>query len=134
MNYDDIINLPHYEPKNHKRMSIHERAAQFSPFAALTGYEDLIHETDRLTDKKIEIDESRKEQINFILVRINELIKNNPKVEITYFVPDVKKTGGKYITEILNIKRVDFVNKLIKSIDNKIINMDEIMDITIINL
>ena len=97
--YDDIINLPHYEPKYHPRMSKYKRSAQFAPFAALVGYDEQVQECSRLTDKRLKIDDELKEKINYKLNKINELIKNNPVVEITYFIPDVKKDGGKYITE-----------------------------------
>ena len=107
--YDDIINLPHYEPKYHPRMSKYKRSAQFAPFAALVGYDEQVQECSRLTDKRLEIDDELKEKINYKLNKINELIKNNPVVEITYFIPDVKKDGGKYITEKGNVKRIDYI-------------------------
>ena len=117
--YDDIINLPHYEPKYHPRMSKYKRSAQFAPFAALVGYDEQVQECSRLTDKRLEIDDELKEKINNKLNKINELIKNSPEVEITYFIPDEKKDGGKYITEIGNVKRIDYINRFIKLTDNK---------------
>lgn len=110
-NYEDIINLPHYEPKKHPRMSRYNRAAQFAPFAALTGYEEQVKEVARLTDKKIEIDDGLKEILSDKLNKINEVIKDNPKVEITYFVSDNKKNGGKYVSE------KEMLNELILLID-----------------
>ena len=95
-NYDDIINL-HYEPKNHKRMSIEARSAQFAPFSALTGYDTAIKETERLTDKKIEITEDLKQILNKKLQYILENNHINPIVTFTYFVKDKNKYGGKYI-------------------------------------
>ena len=129
--YDDIINLPHYEPKYHPRMSKYKRSAQFAPFAALVGYDEQVQECSRLTDKRLKIDDELKEKINYKLNKINELIKNNPVVEITYFIPDVKKDGGKYITEKGNVKRIDYINRFIKLTDNKKIILDDVIDIKI---
>ena len=129
--YDDIINLPHYEPKYHPRMSKYKRSAQFAPFAALVGYDEQVKECSRLTDERLEIDDELKEKINYKLNKINELIKNNPVVEITYFIPDVKKDGGKYITEKGNAKRIDYINRFIKFTDNKKIILDDVIDIKI---
>ena len=129
--YDDIINLPHYEPKYHPRMSKYKRSAQFAPFAALVGYDEQVQECSRLTDERLEIDDELKEKINYKLNKINELIKNNPVVEITYFIPDVKKDGGKYITEKGNVKRIDYINRFIKFTDNKKIILDDVIDIKI---
>lgn len=129
--YDDIINLPHYEPKYHPRMSKYKRSAQFAPFAALVGYDEQVQECSRLTDKRLEIDDELKEKINNKLNKINELIKNSPEVEITYFIPDEKKDGGKYITEIGNVKRIDYINRFIKLTDNKKIILDDLIDIKI---
>lgn len=129
--YDDIINLPHYEPKYHPRMSKYKRSAQFAPFAALVGYDEQVQECSRLTDKRLEIDDELKEKINNKLNKINELIKNSPEVEITYFIPDEKKDGGKYITVIGNVKRIDYINRFIKLTDNKKIILDDVIDIII---
>lgn len=129
--YDDIINLPHYEPKYHPRMSKYKRSAQFAPFAALVGYDEQVQECSRLTDKRLEIDDELKEKINNKLNKINELIKNSPEVEITYFIPDEKKDGGKYITEIGKVKRIDYINRFIKFTDNKKIILDDVIDIKI---
>ena len=129
--YDDIINIPHYEPKYHPRMSKYKRSAQFAPFAALVGYDEQVQECSRLTDKRLEIDDELKEKINNKLNKINELIKNSPEVEITYFIPDEKKDGGKYITEIGNVKRIDYINRFIKLTDNKKIILDDVIDIII---
>ena len=129
--YDDIINLPHYEPKSHPRMSKYKRSAQFAPFAALVGYDEQVKECSRLTDERLEIDDELKEKINYKLNKINELIKNNPEVEITYPIPDVKKDGGKYSTEKGNVKRIDYIIRFIKFTDNKKIILDDVIDIKI---
>ncbi len=89
--YDDIINMPHHVSEIRPQMPIHDRAAQFSPFAALTGYEAAVNETGRLTDKKAELDEGEKESINERLNLILEHIDERPQISITYFVPDKKR-------------------------------------------
>ena len=129
--YDDIINLPHYEPKYHARMSMYKRSAQFAPFSALVGYDEQVKECSRITDKRLEIDDELKEKISNKLNKINEFIKEYPAVEITYFIPDDKKEGGKYVTEKVNVKRIDFINRFIKLTDNKKIVLDDVIDINI---
>lgn len=106
-NYDDIINLDHYEPKYHKRMSMKARAAQFAPFAALNGYGEEIHETERYTDIEIEISNEVKEKLDLNLKEIVDKIKENPKVELIYFIADKTKNGGEYKTLISNVKKID---------------------------
>ena len=110
--YKDIINLPHHVSKNHQRMSLNNRSAQFAPFSALTGYSEKIKETARITDKKIELDEGLKTVINNRLQIIKENIKSVPQVTITYFIKDQRKSGGSYKTIITNIKKIDEVNKI----------------------
>lgn len=129
-NYEDIINLPHYEPKNHPRMSNYNRAAQFAPFAALTGYEEQVKETARLTDKKVEIDEGLRNLINSKLQIIDRNIKSRPEVTITYFVKDKKKNGGCYVTITDNVKKVDSIEKIIVLSDNTKIAMKDILTIS----
>ena len=94
--YDDVINRQHPTSKKHPRMSNMNRAAQFAPFAALTGYEESIEESARLTDRKIELSEYEIEELNTRLYFIKEHIKDRPKVTITYFQPDGRKDGGAY--------------------------------------
>lgn len=109
--YSDIINLPHYELKNHPRMPVYMRAAQFSPFAALTGYDSAIKETGRLTDKKIILAPYEKSIIDSRLhIIIDKHIFNTP-MEITYFEADTLKDGGKYLTVKDCIKKVDTQTK-----------------------
>lgn len=93
-NYNDIINLPHHESKKYKRMPTINRAAQFTPFAALTGYENAIEETGRLTTERKEIDEYLKAEINDKLSFLAHSLETAPKVSITYYVPDLRKDGG----------------------------------------
>ena len=129
--YDDIINLPHPEPKKHPRMPMENRAAQFSPFAALTGHNEAIKETERLTDSKIELEQDAIEEINRKLMWIKDNIKSRPQVVVTYFVPDYKKTGGKYITSTVNIVKVDEINLSITTADGLTIALHNILDIVI---
>ena len=96
-NYDDIINLKRPVSK-HPKMSLYQRSAQFAPFAALTGYEGQVKETARQTYKKIELDEEIKLKLDLKIQIIQEMLHNNPEIEITYYVPDKIKDGGKYET------------------------------------
>ena len=96
--YDDIIHLPHHTSSRHPRMSMADRAAQFSPFAALSGHEDAIRETARLTTERAELSESRKEELNEQLVWLREHPDARERVTVTYFRPDAKKAGGAYVT------------------------------------
>ena len=111
--YDDVIWQQHPTSKKHPRMSRMNRAAQFAPFAALTGYEESIEETARLTDRKIELCEDDIEDINIKLNFIKEHIKERPEVIVTYFQPDAKKDGGAYITVSGRVRRIDEVNRVV---------------------
>ncbi|MDE7400328.1 MAG: YolD-like family protein [Oscillospiraceae bacterium] len=128
-NYNDIIYLPHPEPKSHKRMTQRDRAAQFSPFAALTGYEDVVAETARLTDKRLELSEDRQTKINECLQAILEKISERPEVKITYFLPDKLKSGGGYTVKIGFVKWIDEVEKIVIFTDNFSIPIADIYDI-----
>lgn len=129
-NYEDIINLPHHTSKKHPRMSLEARSAQFAPFAALTGYDEVLIETARLTNERIEIDETIKVIIDSKLQIIKEHIKEMPLITFMYFVPDSKKDGGKYVTITGNVKKIDeYRNVLI--LENKAeIPINEIIDIS----
>ena len=129
--YDDIINLEHFESKNHKRMSTYQRAAQFSPFAALTGYDDLVKETTRITHDKIELSEYEKSLVNDKLIKIKNDIKSSPHVSITYFSKDKVKNGGLYNTIYGYVKSIDMVNRFIKLSNDSIIYIDDIYNIEI---
>ena len=107
LKYSDIINLPHHVSSKHPHLSREQKAAQFAPFAALTGFEDDISETARLTDKRIEIDDGLKEIISNKLNLIKLNIKNKPIVIITYFINDLKKSGGKYIDIEGMVKKIN---------------------------
>ena len=128
-NYEDIINLPHHTSKKYPRMSLEVRSAQFAPFAALTGYDEVLIETARLTNERIEIDETIKVIIDSKLQIIKEHIKEMPLITFMYFVPDSKKDGGKYVTITGNVKKIDEYRNVFV-LDNKMeIPIDEIIDI-----
>lgn len=127
--YDDIIDLPHHVSKSRPRMSIHDRAAQFSPFAALTGHGAAIKETERLTEHRIELDENQKSVINEKLQMIFEQVEKHPEVSITYFVPDQRKTGGKYITTEGRVMKVDGYHRTLIFEDQTLVPMADILDI-----
>ena len=105
--YDDIIRLPHPDSSKHPRMSLYDRAAQFSPFAALTGHSATIAETGWLTDQRAELDEYEMARVDSELQRLQELLPGRPTVSITYFVPDERKDGGSYQTVTGEVKRRD---------------------------
>ena len=128
--YDDIIDLPHHTSLKHPKMSIENRASQFAPFAALTGHKEAILETERITEDKIYIDESKKEEINNILLSIEN--KKDINICVKYFVKDKYKSGGKYIEKKGILKRIDKVNKYIIFKDNYKINILDIISITMI--
>lgn len=131
-NYENIINMEHHISQIHHRLSIEQRAAQFAPFAALTGYDDAIKEQARLTDKKIELDDESLFFLNMTLQEINVNIKKRPKVSITYFIKDAYKDGGRYETIEDNIKRIDDVNQIIL-LSNYKLYIKDILSISIIN-
>ena len=128
--YDDIINLPHHISKNHPQMDTLNRAAQFSPFAALTGYDDAIEETARLTDRRIDLDEVSKAILDEKLRIIMEQLGNKPEIEITYFQPDEKKSGGAYVSVSGIVKKIDYYKRLVLLQDGTRIKIEDISNIT----
>lgn len=127
-NYNDIINLKRPVSK-HPKMSLYQRSAQFAPFAALTGYEGQVKETARLTDKKIELDEEVKVMLDMKIQVIQEMLSNNPELEITYFISDSKKKGGRYDTIIDSIKKIDNYKQQFIMKNGLIIDIKEIINI-----
>lgn len=127
--YDDIINLPHHVSKTHPHMAIIDRAAQFSPFAALTGYDAAVKETARLTDRRIELDEYEKDALNEKLSLVAEQIEEHPKITITYFRPDDKKIGGAYVTVTGCMKKIDEYEGNICLTDGTKIVIEEMIEI-----
>ena len=110
-------------------MSEIERAAQFSPFAALTGYDAAIHETGRLTDERIDFGEETKAMLDMKQQYLNDIIADQPEITVTYFVPDEKKAGGEYVTVTGNLKRIEEYERMMILTNGKKIPMDEIADI-----
>ena len=128
--YNDIINLPHYVSKKHPQMSKEARSAQFAPFAALSGYEDAIKETAKLTDNKIELSDEMINIINDKLLFIEKNIQDKPLITITYFVPDKRKNGGEYISVTNSIKQIDLINNIIILTNKKKICINDIIRIS----
>ncbi len=127
--FDNIINLPHHVSKVRQPMSSWSRAAQFSPFAALTGYDAAVKETARLTTERIEFDEETKQKLDIRLNMIQSILDQQPEIEFTYFVPDERKTGGKYVTVSGQIRKIDSFQRRILLADGTIIPIEEIIDI-----
>ena len=127
--YDDIINMPHKDPKYHKRMSLYQRAAQFAPFAALVGYDSAITESNRLTDEKKIIDDDMLEILNEKLNFLNEHLSDKYEIIITYFVKDSKKDGGENVNKTGVLKRIDPVENCVIFNDNQVIFIDDIIEI-----
>ena len=129
--YDDIINLPHHVSTNHPRMSMHDRAAQFAPFAALVGYDDAVAETARLTENRPELDKQEQRAINERLAYIADHIHEQPEVRIKYFVPDDRKTGGAIIEVSGKIKKISATDGTIVMADGCTIYITNVIDISI---
>ena len=104
--YDDIIDLPHPVSQRHPQMPLADRAAQFSPFAALTGLDAALQETARLTDQRITLDEYEQAELDKTLQALREAAPQHPAVQITYFQPDTRKAGGQYVTSVGHVKRI----------------------------
>ena len=130
--YDDIINLPHHVSKKYPKMSLEQRAVQFAPFASLVGYSDSVKETARLTNRRIELDEEIKKMLDLKLQEIQN--HKNEVITFTYFIPDLKKDGGKYVNISGIIKKIDDYKQEIILDDNTKIPIKEIIDIQIQNL
>lgn len=129
--YDDIIDLPHRQSPTRPRMSRLNRAAQFAPFAALTGHDAAILETGRLTDVFIELDESRKAELDDKLRCIRENLHEKPEVTITYFRPDGKKEGGAYLSAAGVVRKIDEYEKIVIMEDQTVIAAGQIFEIEI---
>lgn len=129
--YDDILNLPHHRSKTHPHMSISDRAAQFAPFAALTGYGDAVRETARLTDEKMELDADALADLDETLGEIARRLPQSSKVRICYFSKDAKKAGGQYITETFVIKKIDPYAKKIVTENGESIPIEDIAELSL---
>lgn len=127
--YDDIINLPRHVSQKHVHMAVIDRAAQFSPFAALTGYEAAIKETARLTDERVELDEYSKDALRDRLQIIADRMEERPIIEITYYQPDPKKHGGAYVAAVGTAKKIDEYERIVVMSEGATIPIDEIVAI-----
>ena len=127
--YEDILHLPHHVSDTHPHMLVGDRAAQFSPFAALTGYDAAVLETARLTQERAELDESQKAVLNGKLLFIRDRLKEKPVVEITYFKEDEWKEGGCYLTVTGVVKKIDLYGSFLMLEDGTGIPIDEIFEI-----
>ena len=127
--YKDMIYMDRPISKKHTPMPLENRAAQFAPFAALTGYDDAVNETSRLTVNKIELSEEKKAELDLTLSNLNSVITTNTKASITYFVPDSLKAGGDYVTVNASIRKIDSVSRTIILMDRSVIAIDDIISI-----
>lgn len=127
--YDDIINLPRPVSSKHPPMPMSDRAAQFSPFAALTGYDEAVMETGRLTDRKRELNDEEIAALNQKLQFLSEHLKEHPTVTVTFFIPDAKKAGGSYATKTRRLKKIDTFERWIQLDDGAKIPIDNITSI-----
>lgn len=127
--YEDMLYLEPPVSKIHRKMSISERAAQFMPFAALTGYEDLIRESSRITQKRIELSETEIEELKNNLEILREHEKEKPMIKVMYFLHDLKKNGGSYQTVEKHLHRIDDIEKKIIFKDRTTIQFDDIISV-----
>lgn len=127
--YDDILHLPHPTSQRHPRMPIADRAAIFSPFAALTGHAAAIQETARLTDQRLELDEDTKAALDRKQQILEDCLAEQPEVTVTWFLPDERKAGGSYVTTVGRLKKTDHVERLMILTDGTRIPLDDILDI-----
>lgn len=129
--YDDIINLPHHVSSTRPRMPMIDRAAQFQPFRALTGYEDAVRETARLTDRRMELTEEEKARLDAALQRLMDSISSRPQVSVTWFQPDKRKAGGAYVTTTGRLKKIDNLEGVLILLGGERIVIEDILDIQI---
>ncbi len=127
--YDDIIHLPHHVSQNHPQMSLRDRAAQFAPFAALTGYESAVGETARLTAERRELDAQEAEELNRRLSELAARLQDRPEVTIEYFVPDERKSGGAYVTVTDWVRHISVPEKTLVMEDGTEIPLDEVVSL-----
>lgn len=127
--YDDIIALPHPVSVRHPRMPVHNRAAQFAPFAALTGYDAALRETARKTDRKMEPDESVKAVLDQKQQLLCRFAPEQPTVTVTYFIPDARKDGGTYVTHSGRFRSIDCIRRLLLLTDATAIPLDDILEL-----
>ena len=127
--YNEIMGLPHHVSKTRPQMPMSDRAAQFAPFAALTGYDAAIKETGRLTDERIELDVEVLSALDMKYQLLMEALDEAPEVTITYFQPDERKAGGKYVSAVGAVKKIDDFERRITMLDGTRIPMDDVLSI-----
>ena len=127
--YNEIMGLPHHVSKTRPQMPMSDRAAQFAPFAALTGYDAAIKETGRLTDERIELDVEALSALDMKYQILMEALDEAPEVTITYFQPDERKAGGKYVSAVGAVKKIDDFERRITMRDGTRIPMDDVLSI-----
>ena len=127
--YNEIMGLPHHVSKTRPQMPMSDRAAQFAPFAALTGYDAAIKETGRLTDERIELDVEALSALDMKYQLLMEALDEAPEVTITYFQPDERKAGGKYVSAVGAVKKIDDFERRITMRDGTRIPMDDVLSI-----
>ena len=129
--YGDMLYMPHHRSATHPPMSAHDRAAQFSPFAALTGHSAAIEETGRLTEEKNDLDETRAEELDARMQQLCARIDEMPEALVTYFVPDARKRGGQYHTLLLCVRRIDYDRRLLCPVQGDPIAFENLLQIEI---
>ena len=127
--YSDIINLPHHVSRNHPQMPLAARAAQFAPFAALTGYDVVIHETARLTEGQVELEEYDNERLNRKFAELMTILDSHPEITVSYFKPDERKAGGAYAAVSGHVKKIDSYEQYMEMEDGIIIPIRNIIDL-----
>ena len=135
--YDDIINRQRWEPRHHKRMQREARAPQFSPFAALTGYDEEVKESARLTELRNELAEDEKSQLDYNILELKNKIEtldgnNLAEIEITYFKPDTLKSGGEYIDKRGRVKKIEEYDGLLVFEDGTIVSFADIYSLKLV--
>ena len=128
--YEDIMNLRRPQYPDHPPMSIHDRAAQFSPFAALVGYDDAVAETARLTDRRREISEEELRELNEAVASLSECIATRPLVTVDYFIPDARKEGGRYESVTGTVRKIDEYAMILYLDDGTAVPIDNILEIS----
>lgn len=127
--YDDIIHLPHHTSSRHPRMSMQDRAAQFSPFSALTGYDAVISETGRRTEGRLELTEDKKAELDEALRHLLQELPGHPTVRVTCFVPDERKAGGAYVTVTGNACSLQTYERLLIMMDGTELRLDDVVEL-----
>ena len=127
--YDEIMGLPHHVSKTRPQMPLSDRAAQFAPVAALTGYDSAIKETGRLTDERIELDEEALTALDRKYQLLMDTLDDAPEVTIIYFQPDERKAGGQYVSATGTVKKVDTFGRRILLQDGTRIPLDSVYDL-----